>query len=281
MKQGHFVLLFLMVYTSCFLGLYLEQKKYDAVRAEKARVEAALQEAIEITGQEFSKVINASEEEKKRVVEQIFPEALYIAMEYLGSTEEKALLNMYIPMLVYVEEDGAYFYRMKEWEENGMTELSHRWTEKLEFTFSEDVPEEKKKAELAAMLEKAASEIISNHNYIASQYGISYTYVVPKFLQNTAESLSFPMLFVVFQGWPLTAAGDIVYENCIDAGMYLKRKENYTVEYPRSLSEPYCYYHLSSCQMLQGKSEWQLAENVNLQEAVQDYGAVPCNSCIP
>ena len=106
-----------------------------------------------------------------------------------------------------------------EIEEN---KILHTWSEKVPFVFLEESTEEEKKAIIAEVIEEYASELISNHNYIAKQYGLTYSFYVPQFLQNTSEQWNFPMIVAVFQGWPLTASKEIVYENCIDAAVYIQ-----------------------------------------------------------
>ena len=76
-------------------------------------------------------------------------------------------------------------------------------------------------------LEQQASEIITKHNVIASQYGVGYQFFLPRFFQDTSSVTEFPMLFVVLQGWPLNDSHTVYYNTCIDAGIFLRpRKED-------------------------------------------------------
>ena len=38
MKQGHFLMVFLFIACSCFVSLYVVQKKYDAIKEEEEKV---------------------------------------------------------------------------------------------------------------------------------------------------------------------------------------------------------------------------------------------------
>ena len=225
MKQGHAEILFTIVFMICFLVLLWEQKKYDGTQSEKQKIESALLEAMEYTGREFETVLFETQEKKQQFFEQSFFNALYVFLDALDDKEKQEILWMHIPLLALVEEDGVSFNYAVEEQERGSAGLLREWSGKTRFVYPEGYTEEQKKILIAETLEEAASVIISKHNYIAAQYGISYRFYVPDFLGNTEEAPEFPMLIVVFQGWPLTAAGDVTYENCMDAAVFLRRKE--------------------------------------------------------
>ena len=91
----------------------------------------------------------------------------------------------------------------------------------------------------------------------------------------------YPMVFVVFQGWPLNATGDIIYENCLDAGGYLKEKEYFVVTFPKNLADTKSKYHRRHCSELEYDS-MKISERVlSKEEAVRQYGAFPCEKCFP
>lgn len=221
MKQGHLLVIFLLIYGSCFLALHFEQKSYDRVLDEKQQTEQALLEAIEYTAFRYKAVLNDSEEKRKQVISASFSEAIYISMGLLGTAEQKEFWRLYVPMIVLVEEDGAYFYYVNEKSEQ---RIFHEWSEKVSFDIPEESSEAKRISIMADTLEEKASQIISNHNLIAAQYGITYSYSLPVFFQDTSQTPEFPMLLVVFQGWPLNTAGTVFYENCLDAGVFLRQK---------------------------------------------------------
>ncbi|MBO5354263.1 MAG: hypothetical protein J6A77_13300 [Lachnospiraceae bacterium] len=279
MKQGHFAVLFIIVYLSCFFTLYLEQRNYDMVLEEKCRIEKGMKQAIEYAANELIPAVHASKEEKCTIFQTAFFEAFYIYMGVMDDTEEQQRLKMHVPMLVLVQEDGAFFYYAVETLENGVKQLRYEWTELQSFVFPEDCSEEKKKSIIAETLEETASGIITSHNYIAAQYGISYNFYVPDFLQDTARSLDMPVLFAVFQGWPLTAAGNIVYENCVDTGVYVQKVKKYIIELPTDLEDSFCYYHEEFCELVQRGDGNFLKEKFSKEQAVRMYGALSCTYC--
>jgi len=277
MRQGHLVLMFFILYMGCFFIIVMEQNRYDRAISEKQQMEQALLNAMEATGKEFTAVTAASEEEKKQVFSATFLESLQL---YLGVYENftwRKEAGLYIPLLILAETDGAFFcYLQEEWNGTEAT-LCHVWSDKIPYERQYGDSEAEMKASIADLLERKASEYITNHNRIASQYGIIYRYFVPDFLQNTSTELNFPMLFVVFQGWPLTAAGDVFYENCMDVGAFLQKTEHYVITGPVGLSRPYCVYHRMECTALEDAECLGMAAE---QEAVKVYGALPCECCI-
>lgn len=273
------LLAFLILYIICFLLLDLEKKQYDKVLTEKQKIERALIKAMKSAGEKYEEVIHASEEKRKNTLEDAFFESLYITMGLLEEKEKREQLKMYLPMLILAEEDGAFFYYMEEKEVNSVTELQHLWSDKILYSDEADSSVAQKKSLVAKTLEKTASEIITNHNYIASQYGISYSFYTPEFLQNTSSSLEFPMLLCVFQGWPLTENGQLYYENCLDTGIYIQKIKHYVITGPQNLSDTRCRYHTKDCGLSEAESI--LAENISEKEAISRFGAYPCEVCIP
>lgn len=264
-------MLFLIIYMICFLFLKLEEAQYDNVIKEKQRVEHALQEALEYTAEEYKNVIYGTLEEKKRVIETVFPKIFTVL---LGNTEEDDW-RLFLPVLVLVEEDGAVFYYVQESKEKGYSELNYVWSDKSHFTFTEESTNHAKRKEVMECLERETSKYITEHNYIAAQYGMEYTFFVPNFIQEEGPELKFPVIYAVFQGWPLNAAGNIIYENCLDAGAYLRERKRYVLEPPREIQNPVYRYHLETC------TEYYSEDRVTKEEAIIQYGAVPCEVCLP
>lgn len=273
MKQGQWFLMFLTVYTICFLALYVEQRKYDNVLSEKQRVENALLEAACTTARSYEKVINATEEIRKNTVSNVFLDSFYVSMGLFGSLEEQESLRMYLPVIILVEEDGAFFYFMQETKKDQEVELRHVWSEKIQYGTSCEY-------DRLELIEKITSAIVSSHNYIAAQYGISYQFHTPEFVKDISDNKKTPMLFVVFQGWPLSASGDIIYENCIDAGVYIVEKKLYTVQRPENISNPFYVYHDSECLCISEEESDKIIKNVSFEDTIQKYGAYPCSQCI-
>ncbi len=274
-------MIFLTIYMICFLFLFTEQKQYDKALEEKEKIEQALVKAVENTGMVYKKYITATEEKRKKELEKAFFTSFYVSAGVFDKKEQQEKLRMYLPMLVLAEEDGAYFLFMQEITSDGVEELRHSWSDKISYGYGENITEAQKKNAVAGVLEEQASEIISNHNYIAEQYGISYSFYVPDFLNNTTTSLEFPMIFAVFQGWPLTVSGNILYDNCLDSAVYLQKVKNYVVTGPEGLLQPNCQYHDITCGLLT-KTECTIwKEYVTEMEAIAEYGALPCKTCIP
>lgn len=279
MKQGHFAVFFLLLYVSCFFTLYLEQRNYDIVVEEKIRIEKALKEAVEYAAEALILETYATDEEKCMVFQKSFFEAFNIYMGVMDDREAQQILQMHFPMLVLVQENGAFFYCAAESSENTMEELRYEWSELQPFEFPGICSEKKKKELIAEVLEETASGIITNHNYIAAQYGLQYNFYVPDFLQDTSQILELPVLFAVFQGWPLTAAGNIVYENCVDTGVYIQEVKKYIIELPTKLEDSFCYFHEEYCEKVQKGTGNFLKEKISKEQAVRKYGAVPCEKC--
>ena len=160
MKQGHLLLIFVIVYCSCFLSMYYEQKNYDLVLEEKQRTEKALLDAIEYTANQYRSVLKDSEEKKKQVIADAFSDAFYVSMGLFQTLQEKEFWRIHIPMLVLIEEEGAYFYYVKENTELGKRKIVHEWTERIKFDFPGNYSEKKKKAYIADLLERLGSQII-------------------------------------------------------------------------------------------------------------------------
>ena len=280
MKQGHFIGIYVIIYLFCFLLLFIEQKKYDDVLEQKEKMEDSLKMAVEETAWKLTSVVKEPAQEKKNIIEKEFFEYLYISLGLLQEVEEQKKLNMYCPMLLLVEEEGAFFFYMKEINENGIKKLVHTWSEQISFPFAEDTTKAEKKAIISNVIEEYASDIISNHNYIAQQNGLNYSFYVPKFLQNSSEDLNFPMLFVVFQGWPLNASGEIMYENCIDIAGYIQEVKKYIVELPKNLEQTCAYYHEIDCNYIGIYNGRVLDKEVSKEQAIYTYGAYACEHCV-
>lgn len=280
MKQGHLVLTLVIIAVFCFLSLEWEQRKYDRVMEKKQNMEQALLMAMEAAGNAYQTVLTETEEERIAVFEKAFFEAFYVAAGVYGDKEQQEILTMHLPLLILAEEDGAFFYFTQERNAGTVMELQRGWSEKIPFLYEETDSQEERKNKVAEVLEYKASEIISRHNYIADQYGESYSFYVPDFLQNTSVSLHFPMMFVVFQGWPLLASGKVRYDNCLDAGIYLQMVERYTVTGREGLTSLGCRYHKELCPVLESQSRVILKENVTKEEAIREFGAWACDVCL-
>ena len=118
MKQGHFIALYIIVYFFCFLLLFMEQKTYDDVLEQKEKLEHSLKIAIEETAWSLTSIVKEPIQEKKNRIEQQFFESFYISLGLLQEVEEQEKLKLYCPMVLLVEEDGAFFYYIQEINKN-------------------------------------------------------------------------------------------------------------------------------------------------------------------
>ena len=277
MKQGHCLAVYLLLYLICFVHLFLEQNHYEQTVQEKQRVEWCLQKSLDDAAEQYTGVLFESEEDRKRVLLEAFFDSFYVYFGVHDSLTEQRTLQLYIPMIVLAEEDGVTFYHAEEKEIDGIRVIEHGWSEKRAYSLNEGVLT---KTVVGDCIEQYASSIISNHNYIAQQYGLDYNFFVPQFLQNTATKIEFPMVFVVFQGWPLTASGSVTYDNCLDAGASIRATEKYMVEVPVNLTKTYSCFHKTDCAYMGMKGRILQGQLFSRQEAVSCYGAVPCEFCV-
>lgn len=222
MEKGHLALFFLIVSGYCFIGIYAERERYLDITEEKQRIEESLLYAISASAWEMTEMMEESEQMKLYTLKESFFRAWYVRLGLSDNIQEQEKIRMYLPLMVWLEEDGGYFYYMEEINENGVRRLSEKWSACMPYTLSGDINEDK--AFLTEYLEQKVSEMISEHNRIAKSMGMEYEFSVPHFLAKQ-ETLQFPIFIVVFQGWPLEGSGKVLYENCMDANAFIKRKE--------------------------------------------------------
>lgn len=280
LKAGHLILLFLGLYVACFLSLSVEQHQYDAAMAEKVKMEQSLKLAAEQTAKKLIAVMKEPIEVQAKVVENAFFESMYATLGILEDKEKQEELKNYVPALVLLTEDGMMLYHAWEMKKNGIFIAEYSWSDCVMFDGIEECSEVRKREIMIEYMEKKVSEVISNHNFIASQFGLSYKFHVPAFFENISEKLHVPMVIAVFQGWPLNSAGTIFYENCIDAGVYIQEVRKYVVEVSNSIVDTYSYFHEKSCEIVKNGTGRFLPEMLSRHEAVVQYGALPCRFCM-
>ena len=221
MKKGHFALFFLLITGICFLNIYIEQQIYLRTREEKERMEESLLYATQAAAYDLMGVMEEEDDVKLTIFQESFFRAWFVKLGIAGIKEEQDKMKMHLPLMAYLTEDGGYFFYTEKKVQDGYMVLNSKWSEKVSYTLIGS--EEKKREILMVYLKKHVSRIISDHNYIAEQFGIQYEFSAPYFLIEEEKKLNFPMIFVVFQGWPLLAGSSYYYENCIDAGAYIKK----------------------------------------------------------
>jgi len=218
MKKGHIMLFIWMITLCCFLELVAERQTYLSVKKEKERTEESLVYAVNETVFALRKVMKEEEEVQRKIVEESFFRAFFIRMGIADREEEQKEMILHIPLIAFFTESGGYFWFTK----NTDLHMKQEWSELVPYPVADErlLTIE----DLKAYLEENISELLSEHNYIAEQYGVKYKFSVPMFLMDDRE-LPLPMVLVFFQGWPLKKNGETYYENCMDAGGYVRKKD--------------------------------------------------------
>ncbi len=278
MKQGHLAILFFIVVMGCWLEVYIAQKEYQAVVYEKEKLEQTLRYAAQITAEELTECMEEDVEVQLLTFQETFPALCEATQGIRSAGEQQEELRLHIPLLVFLTEEGGYFYYGKEKKTEAGPELSWEWSGCVPYDFYPVGSEEELRAGLSRYLENIASGLISEYNHIAANFGITYRFSVPSFMENTKENIQFPMLFAVFQGWPLSRDGKLVYENCVDVGAYIRLKERYVVT--KEAGTKYPVYHKERCSYLRDYEREILAKGVSKEEALENYGAFPCTFCM-
>ena len=143
---------------------------------------------------------------------------------------------------------------------------------------SENDFKEVKRAAIAQCIERAAGRALADHNYIAGQHNISLFYSVPSFLENYTPAMDYSSLLAVFQGYPLSARYNIIYNNCSTSAAYITKRATYVVEVSDSMSQPYSVFHRDGCTYIDTYGKV-LERKVSENEAVVRYGAYACPHC--
>lgn len=225
MKQGHMALFFFVLLCYCFFEVFSAQMQYRGVKDEKKRIEESLLYAVDAAAWKMTEVMEETTEVKLFMLEETFFSAWFTRIGISGNEEKQKESRMYIPLMVWLEEDGGYFYAVQE--TKNREEEGGAWSRKIPYALT-DKDEENRKL-VQAYLEKNVADMICEHNRIAKKYGMEYEFYIPYFLTDASQKLSFPILIVVFQGWPL--GKDDFYENCIDANVYIRKKGRKNIEF--------------------------------------------------
>ena len=261
MKQGHFFLFFFLILLLCFFSVYTEAVRYEKVRDSKETIENSLLEAVEQAARQLRAEIFQSRERKQYVLEKVFFETWFTKLGIAGDDLEQERMRLLLPMIAYLDENGGSFL-YTEYEEGS---LKKQWSG---FIGYEMMPADKET--VITYLEKQTHRILTEHNRIAKQFDITYDFFVPDFLADT-EELTFPMVVVVFQGYPLVGNGTVFYTNCLSSSVFLKSAELFCIE----TGTP-GRYHKETCDTLEEREY----EMVTESEAIHKYGAFPCPECL-
>ena len=203
------------------MDIFYEHQKYRKAEEVKKTMEESLLYAVKTAAWELTGVTEESEEVKLHTFQESFFRAWFVRLGHAAVTEEQEKLRLHLPLMAMLTEDGGYFFYSEIVQIGGSITLKQRWHEKKRYSLTGE--EGVDRSFLKEFLEENVSEIITNHNQIAKQYGIKYEFSAPYFLISN-EEIAFPMVFVVFQGWPILV-GETYYENCMDASAFIKRIE--------------------------------------------------------
>ena len=138
---------------------------------------------------------------------------------------------------------------------------------------------EKKLYAIRTSITESLSEILVSHNGIAGQYGLDIWFRMPDFLQTFTPAMEQPSILAVFQGWPLSADGTLLYNNCANASSYIKKEQRYLLELPAQTgNSAFSVFHKGTCTYAGTYGLLQSFE-VTKGDAVSEYGAYACPHC--
>lgn len=217
-------IVFILFLVCNHMDVFVCQQEYRKIEAEKERIEESLLYAVNAAAIELTSVMEETDETKLYTYRESFFRALYVRMGIAGVEEEQEKMKLHFPLLAFLTEEGGYFFYTEKTFVNGSWSWEQKWSRKIPYLLTGEKEMDQKI--LKEYLEKHVGKIITDHNYIAEQYGIEYEFFVPHFMVDEKEELTLPMMIVVFQGWPLERNRAQFYENCIDAGAYIKRLDD-------------------------------------------------------
>lgn len=238
-----------------------------------------------------------------------FFNSLYASFDLFIDPDGKQRLQLFIPVIAVVDEDGVYFSYLQEEVKNNVTCLVRTWSNRIPYRYEEnnkiyefslskeawcydesnqllEVIETKEEMEfirvetIRNIIEENLINYMNYHNHIAKQYGIMYDFILPS-LDNSffTRSINEPTLIVLFQGYPLEGC-DEVYNSAAFGGASLIKKEWFVL----TKHEGYYLYHCQNCEKLETyQNEHQDEEQIICKdkEECASFGAFPCSNCFP
>ena len=124
MKQGHYALAFFLIFCCLSIQVYIEQEEYFVVVREKEKMEESLLVAAEMAAGYMTGVMQEDIETKLYMLKEVFLETWFIHLGIAGNQEEKERLQLHLPLVGWLEEEGAYFLTVKQVEEDYKLEWS-------------------------------------------------------------------------------------------------------------------------------------------------------------
>lgn len=111
-KQG--MILFSILLGCCLLAVWAEQYHYDSITKEREQIESAMQRAIEYAADCAVKEYSVSEDTINVFVNQAFFESLYAALGYLDDLERIQQIELCVPVVAVLLNEGMYFNYLEE-----------------------------------------------------------------------------------------------------------------------------------------------------------------------
>lgn len=145
------------------------------------------------------------------------------------------------------------------------------------FVSKESYYEYKKEAITSSVL-KVLERTVNEHGKIAGQRNINIIYETPDFLSNFTPAQTYPSFFAIFQGYPLTADGKVIYNNTSSSAAYMEESSKYIVEVSNSPIQPFSVYHKEGCSYI-GYYGTVLPDKCSGDEAILKYGCYTCPHC--
>ncbi len=238
-----------------------------------------------------------------------FLDSIYASFDLFLDPEGKQRLQLYLPLIVIVDEDGLYLNYLSEEMKEGSMHLIRMWSSRIpyrydenneayEFTLSKeawhydsegqlleiletkDQLEQRRRETICATIEEFLVTYMNEHNYIAQQYGIVYHFTLPA-MDNSfySRSIEKPTMLVLFQGYPLVG-NEEVYNSVAFGGASLIKKDWYQL----TKMEGYYLYHNQECVVLLDNQEKNPEKEQIIcanKEECASLGAFPCQECFP
>lgn len=135
-----------------------------------------------------------------------------------------------------------------------------------------------RKATIIDCIEESMAHYTSNHNQIAQQYGISYSFALPVIRKDEwAPFLDDVSIFIVFQGYPYENGRGETYNRFASAGAKVSKNDVYYIEQKGW----YLIYHKMACPQLDKDCSIVLDEVMYEEKECIKKGSYACPSCIP
>lgn len=139
-KPGYCIILFSILLGCCLLTVWAEQYHYDSIAKEREQVENAMQQAIEYAASCAAREYSVSEDTVNAFTNQAFFESLYASLGCLGDLERMQQIELCIPVVAVLLNEGMYFnYLEEESMEGGELSLKRTCSEQYPYVYENDV----------------------------------------------------------------------------------------------------------------------------------------------